>query len=199
MMEAAETNAEHLVSAMHSALAEHLTHPYFLFGHSMGSLLAALWAQTIQQQGLPQPQAIILSGRSAPAAAPVFPEMDSMSDEALAEALDRRFGGNTGTALLADPELRAHYMPLLRADLKLVDSADSSRFPLPLQAPVVSVRALSDPALSEEKAAAWKDFSAGIFELRTIPGNHFSHFAESEAEMLHLLESVHDRFKAASS
>lgn len=190
MTEPAATNASALVEMMHAALVEHLQVPYVIFGHSMGALLAALWAQKIQQQGLPAPLAVVLSGRGAPGTVPVFPQLSEMSDEELAGALDARFGGNSGTMLIADPELRAHYMPLLRADLALVDSADAAKFTERLQVPVVVVRAASDPAVPEDKAEAWREFTARTFRVETLPGNHFSHFAESEGAMLELLQRV---------
>ncbi len=190
MMEPAITDATALVDAMHAALKPHLTQPYALFGHSMGALLAALWAQRIEREGLLQPMALVLSGRGAPSERPVFPLLETMSDEELLHALDARFGGDSATTLMADPELRAHYLPLLRADLAVVDSADVTRFVEPLRVSTYVLRGADDPAVPLASAERWRRHGAGAFRLQSFPGNHFFHFNDSEAAVLKLLEEI---------
>ncbi len=115
------TNLVDLVAALLPNLLPVLDKPFALFGHSMGALIAYEVARQLQQHRQ-IPTHLLVSGRRAP----VLPEPEALphtlpSDEAFLRELHRRYH-NIPTVLFEETELRALFVPLLRADLTLVET-----------------------------------------------------------------------------
>jgi surfactin synthase thioesterase subunit len=142
--------------------------PYALFGHSMGALIAYELACGIERAGWPVPLRLVVSGRAAPRHAFAHRALHRLGDEAFLEALQLRYGGLD--ALLEEPELREVFLPVLRADLTLVETYAWTPRPR-LSCPV-------------EGLAGWAELTSGGFASARLPGDHFYHFAAGQAELL---------------
>ena len=99
--------------------ARAVTGRYAIFGHSMGALLAYLAAHRIRRAGLPPPEALFLSGSSAPASRPVRQRHLLPSPEFA--AMLRELGG-CPPQVLEDAGLFEFFEPILRADFKAVEA-----------------------------------------------------------------------------
>ncbi len=180
--EALTIDGEELATALHEASREHLQQPYAIFGHSMGALLAFRWAQLIQKAGLPAPRTVILSARAprrrngVSAAAWL-----AADDDALLSSLDERFGGSS-VSLLQDAELRAAFLPVLRADLQVVESLMVGS--ASIEADVVAACGDADPSVSAEDMWRWQQLTTSSFQVKVFPGGHFYHFGEGEGALL---------------
>jgi medium-chain acyl-[acyl-carrier-protein] hydrolase len=77
--------------------------------------------------------------------------------------------------LLRDAELFRLFAPTLRADLELCERyhAESYREAPPLGCPLVALGGLADPDVSRADLDAWRAHTAGPFQLRMLPGDHF--------------------------
>ena len=160
---------EALADDIFAQLRPHLgRQPYALFGHSMGAALCFLCLQRIEAAGLPYPQTVFLSGKSAPSA-----------HEKKARHLLPRDGfvdmlrdlGGCPPEILAEQELIDYFEPILRADFQAVETWNPVPRP-PLPVPLVVLHGRDDE-VTREQALAWaKETSAG-FEFHEFDGAHF--------------------------
>ena len=96
--------------------------------------------------------------------------MSRLDDAALLAALDRRYGSPTSP--LAQPGIRDLALPVLRADLALLDSyrhADAPR----LDCPLTVYAGASDPFTREERLGNWGRETIGRCRVLTLEGAHF--------------------------
>src|ERR1019366_1340812 len=92
---------------------------YALFGHSMGATLAYLCLLRIRRAGLPLPEALILSGKSAPTIA--SKDMRYLLPRAEFVAMLHNMGG-CSPEILQEEELLDYFEPILRADFQAVET-----------------------------------------------------------------------------
>ena len=160
-----------LLDALVPALLPLVDRPYALFGHSMGSAVAAGLVQRLQARGAPLPRRLFVSGRQAPHRP--LPEwtLDGLSDAQVLAGLQQRFGGLPAEAL-ATPELMEMIMPVLRADFALLQTFPRApAAPLPLE--VVALGGDDDPTASPERMRTWQSFSRAPLREYRLPGGHF--------------------------
>ncbi|GGO94078.1 thioesterase II family protein [Wenjunlia tyrosinilytica] len=143
--------------------------PFALFGHSIGALLAFETARALRRQGRRQPILLALSALPAP-------HVGSFGVSMAARVL-------SGAAALTDilgpiPEVRLHnpgllataYTPLL-ADLLLV-LQHRHRDEAPLAVELALYGGATDPVVSFEQLAAWKDLVTSPASPHLFPGGH---------------------------
>jgi pyochelin biosynthetic protein PchC len=142
--------------------------PIALFGHSLGAGVAFELARLLEQDGV-IPEALFVSGRRAPSRARAEFVHQADDDSLIAEvtSLD-----GTAPTLLADPEIRALMLPVLRADYTAAETYQYRPGP-PLTGPISALTGLDDPKVSVPEALAWRDHGTGPFDLHTFPGGHF--------------------------
>lgn len=169
--EAPFTNVTQLVQTLIPHLLPALDKPFALFGHSMGSLIAYELAQQLQAQGQ-TPTHLLVSGRRAPMLPdPEGPLHPLTNDAAFLAELQRRYN-NLPAVLFADAELRTLFLPLLRADLTLVGSYQST-VQTPLPCPLIAFGGEADPRASHAELLAWQQLTQADFALQFFPGAHF--------------------------
>ena len=160
------------------AMAAFWEMPFILYGHSMGALLAYTLCQELRQQGLPQPERLIVSG-ARPPHIPETKPLHHLEDDAFIGAL-RRFSG-TPEAILENEELMGLFMPMLRADFALEETYEHVSRPL-LDVPITAISGTQDQEVSPEEMAQWAQHSSREFDQHQIHGGHFfinSHRAEN--------------------
>ena len=160
-----------LVGELLDATKAYLDVPFAIFGHSMGALIAYEWTVHLAQAGLPQPTSLFLSGREAAHLPLPYAPLHGLTDEAFVTELGRRYGG-TSAGLLADAELREVFLPILRSDLKMVESYRHGPETM-LHCPIMAFAGTSDTTVSEAGLNAWGELTTGKFTARRFPGDHF--------------------------
>ena len=161
---------ETLVEALAAGLAPLLDRPFAFFGHSMGSLIAfELTRHLVRERGL-SPAHLFVSGHRAPQLPPRDEPIHPLPDE---EFLAKVFELNgTPEEVRTDPELRALFLPILRADFELCETYGYQEA-APLPCPVSAFGGLGDHHVPREDLQAWQEQSQGRFVLRMLPGDHF--------------------------
>lgn len=151
-----------------------------LFGHSFGSLVAYELAHALAATPVPVAR-LFVGGRPAPDQPQRLAPIHHLDDDAFAEGLVR-YGG-TPAAILDDPELRAAYLPALRADFTALETyacpAGAARAPLAV--PLTVVNGADDALAPPDSAAAWGRHTSGPLDAHTVPGGHFFLKASEDA------------------
>jgi surfactin synthase thioesterase subunit len=129
----------------------------------------------------PAPAHLFVSGRNAPQFQPGHRNLHQLDDHNLLRELDARYGSSS--ALLDDPELRALFLPILRADLEVVETYTGTPAPQ-LDCPLSACAGSDDPSVSPEGLAAWSATTSGAFNLRHCSGDHFYHLGAGQQTLL---------------
>jgi surfactin synthase thioesterase subunit len=186
--------SEVLIDQIASAVGDHLDLPYAIFGHSMGAWLASELAQSLVGKGLRPPSHLFVSGRNASHMASTVTDLHKLPDDEFLEALGRRYGAMP-KEVLEVPELVELYLPILRADMTLIERHDY-KLRHKLGCPISVLAGTADGDVSEEKLLAWQEHTTGPFELRMFEGDHF--YLTGASKPL-LMEFLSDRLAAASA
>ncbi|MFF8643211.1 thioesterase II family protein [Streptomyces sp. NPDC015345] len=158
------------------------TAPFVFFGHSLGGLTAFETARALRAAGRPMPEHLVLSAYPAPHLDHPRTPLHTLGDDALLDAVDRRYGG-LPAALRDDPELVRLVLPAYRADFTIFETYrhETQR---PLDVPITVLGGSDDiatPLLPE-----WRRHTTARFELRLLPGGHF-YLRDRPEEFMHEL------------
>lgn len=144
--------------------------PYALFGHSMGSLISFELARELRRRHFAAPQWLFLSGRSAPNVANRETPIFNLPEEAFIAEV-RRFNG-TPEEVFDNPETRKLFLPVLRADLEMLDTYEY--YPEErLSCPITVYGGLQDTDAPVESLRAWEEHTSASCKLRMFAGDHF--------------------------
>jgi medium-chain acyl-[acyl-carrier-protein] hydrolase len=163
--------------------------PIAIFGHSLGAIVAFELVREMRRAGL-APSHLHVSGRWAPHIVFKKPRIAELSDEALV-ALLRGLGG-TPADLLDDPDLRALFLPPLRADLEMNERYEYLEED-PLDVPITAYAAVDDERVRNEDVAEWSLHTTGQFELVTVEGGHFGVMTRPEVVIDRVIGDAEDR------
>ncbi|MFF1516496.1 thioesterase II family protein [Streptomyces sp. NPDC058305] len=169
--------ADHLLDGIEAELDD----PYALFGHSMGALLTYEITRRALGRGLPLPVWAGLSARTAPQPGGQGQRYHQLSDADLRERL-KLLGGTPGD-VFEDPDLWALFEPVIRADLRLVETwrpdPDAVVLPVALSAYAGGADRSAPPA----SMTGWARHFERFLGLRVFDGGHF-YFAGDPSPLL---------------
>ncbi|MFJ3484090.1 thioesterase II family protein [Pseudomonas sp. NPDC090202] len=172
-------------------ISAELDTPYALFGHSLGGLLAYELAHELYRRQLPAPLALFTSATAGPARRDVSEYAIEKSDEELLARL-RTLGGTSEEAL-ANADLMALMLPILRADFLLCGSFQyGQREPLPLP---IHVFGGKQDAVRVDELIDWQEETSSGFSLDMFDGHHF-YLMDQEAALLRCLRRYCDEHLA---
>lgn len=175
------TEFTELVDRTTAALLPELDRPVALFGHSMGSLLAFEVAKRLERAGTP-PLVLFASAGVRPTDRRRQERLRSATDEELLADLSGLAG--TEARLLDDADMRALFLPPLRADYRMLATYEFDGSTV--ACPVVSLTGDADPRVPVADAAAWAGHTTGRFDLHVFPGGHF-YLADQWADVAEVL------------
>lgn len=146
-----------------------LDRPAFFLGHSLGAVIAF---EVVRRLRHPSIRHLFASACSAPVHLPT-PQVRALSaldGAAFAEGV-RGYGG-LPEEILEDEELRAIFIPLIKADFTMIQRYAYRRAP-PLGIPIMLLHAPDDVHVPTDLLAAWQDETVHPVLRHRFEGGHF--------------------------
>jgi medium-chain acyl-[acyl-carrier-protein] hydrolase len=113
---------------------------------------------------------LIVSAVDAPNLLPIPPRLHDLPDADFLNAI-RDFGG-TPEAILQHQELVAMMLPIMRADIKLLETYQYEA-EAPLDIPLYALGGLTDTVVARQNLLDWEQQGGGPWQSQFFPGNHF--------------------------
>ncbi|WP_458077516.1 thioesterase II family protein [Streptomyces sp. EMB26] len=162
-----------------------LNRPYALFGHSMGALLAYEITRRAVGRGLPQPVWVGVSARPAPQLVVPGRRYHALPGGELRDRL-KDLGG-TPDSVFDDPGLWDLFEPVIRGDLRLVETWRHTAGAGPLPVALSAYAGAEDRHASPARMAGWDEHSEHFLGLRSFDGGHF-YFQNDPRPLLRRIE-----------
>jgi surfactin synthase thioesterase subunit len=159
-----------LAELLAGEIAPLLDRPYALFGHSLGGLVAFEVARRLRAEGAPQPSALVVAATPPPHLRRPDRRLHECSDAELVAEL-RALGG-TPAEVLADPGLLRLLLPIVRADLAVMETYEH-RSEHPLACAVFAVGAEDDRLAPPSCLSGWGRHTTAGASVAVLPGGHF--------------------------
>lgn len=160
--------------------------PYAVFGHSMGGMILYEVAHRIRERQLPPPSLLIYSGRPAPHVRRKDADIHLLPDNEFMDEIEAM--GGTPSELFGHQQLRDIFLPVLRADFRLVETyAYVHRTPLPYPFLVV---AGTTERWTDEELQGWREHTSSECRINRLEGGHFYWNGNPEPITTLLLEEL---------
>lgn len=176
--EAPARSWDELMSDVETSLRPWLDVPYVLFGHSLGARIAFETAR--RAVSTLTPSRVVVSACPSPDRER-HENISALSDEAFVARILRL--GGTAAEVLEHPELRALFLPILRADYALVDTVPPVDGPI--RCPITALAGTEDVDVPQSEVESWERYGSG-FRFVAVPGGHLflvSHRARVVSEL----------------
>ena len=170
--EAFYADFDELVSDMYGRIKEQVVtgRPYALLGYSMGAIAAAEVTKMILARGeLLPPQHVFLLSHTPCAPEKRYDPKDADADEVIRQ-WTIQFGGLPEKLIKSDVFWRT-YLPIYRADFKLIVFYDYSRLEFMTDVPATVMYSPEDLPYMDMKK--WHGVFAGKFDILEFDGGHF--------------------------
>jgi surfactin synthase thioesterase subunit len=160
--------------------------PYYLFGHSLGALVAFEVCRRLS--GSAPPRHLVASGCAAPSLLPSqrVRQIATLTGAEFAEAIG--FFGGLDPEVIADAEVRELLLPGLIADFRMAVGYCYRPGP-PLAVPATVVVGRDDPHVGQEQAGPWDREFTWPPERHWVDGGHF-YFDTDPSAVTSILRSL---------
>lgn len=169
--EPALPNVLEVVAAVVTELEPLLDRPYALFGHSLGGVIAFEVARELLRRGRSAPVRLFVSASRPPQLASSHPPVRDLPDLDLLKEIDRRYGATVPVQVMESSELRALFVPSLRADIGALETYVHAPG-VPLPCPISAFAGAADLMVPPSAVEQWRAYTAGPFTLRIVNGAH---------------------------
>ncbi|WP_262704962.1 MULTISPECIES: thioesterase II family protein [Streptomyces] len=164
-------NVDEIVHQTAAAIAPELRPPFAVFGYSLGAWIAFELVRELRDRYGLRAAHLGVAARPAPQTPMRHPLTHTLPDTDFIDVLDRRFQA-IPPVIRDSPEMRAIYLPALRADTTALETYRYRRGPQ-LACPVSAFGGIEDADCPSTDLQAWGELTTGRFQLRMLPGGHF--------------------------
>lgn len=144
--------------------------PFAFFGHSMGSLLTYALVHKLKRNGYQEPMHIFFSGRYPPH---IMKDRDVhlLPDEEFKKEIFK-YGG-TPKGLMENEDLLKVFLPILRADYKVINTYNHESKDEKIQCSFSILNGKQDFEVINYNMDEWKDYTSGECYFYEFDGGHF--------------------------
>lgn len=164
------TSVDRLVQTLAPIILPHLQKPFAVFGYSMGGLIAFELIRELRRLDAPAPLRLLIAARQAPQLVEARPPLHRLPNKEFFETLSHRYGGIPDEAL-NNQEIRDVFIPLLRADVEMVETY-RCRVEEPLDCPISVFGGRLD-RIEHADLQAWQQQTRQPVFVQTFEGSHF--------------------------
>jgi len=173
------TSMSELVDVLIKELSAYNDRPFAFVGHSMGAIVCYEVACRLREMGAALPQHVFLSARAAPQLQDKSESLASLENDDFIRRLHSLYGA-VPDAIRQSAELQKVFLPILRADVTLLETHDCVSVE-PLKCPITVLGGASDPAISASMLAGWNECTSETFTQHEFPGGHFYIHAQRDS------------------
>lgn len=145
--------------------------PYAIFGHSMGSWIAYELLYRIKNSGLKMPVHVFFSARGAPDIPYNGVVYHQLNDEDFKREIVRL--GGVPQIVYETDEMFNNYLPLIRADCKIIENYSYSAKKDKLDTDFSVIYAARDLMTDGDSGDEWRKHTKGFCEIKILEGKHF--------------------------
>jgi len=174
------TDLRSLVRDAAAALAPVLAEPFAVFGHSLGAFIGYELVRRLAEDWDLQAALLMVAARDAPQVPTYRGTIHTLDDDEFIEVLDRQYCA-IPPMLREDRQMRAVYLPILRADATMLETYSHTPG-APLRCPIAVYGGTGDTATTSAGLAAWRELTTGGSAVTMLDGGHF--FLESGLDRL---------------
>ncbi len=178
-----------LITHLADAIEPLLNVPFAFFGHSLGALIAFELARELRRRGRGGCVKVLASARIAPQETIAMPPICGLPEPEFVAELQARYNAMPD-AILADREMMTLYLPVLRADLEMIENYVHVPEP-PLECPITVFGGTDDPTVTRSQLEEWRRQTSAGFNVRMFPGDHFFPKTNREAFVQAVREECH--------
>jgi surfactin synthase thioesterase subunit len=160
-----------MVATLLPAVDEVADLPYAIFGHSMGALIAYELTAAIEGTRPHRPECLFVSARRPPDEGETHPPLAHLDDAEFISEMRDRYNA-IPEAVLAEPDLLALLLPLLRADIRAFESYRHTLDTV-IDTPLHVFGGRYDARPRPEALAGWQRVARHPITVETFPGGHF--------------------------
>jgi surfactin synthase thioesterase subunit len=164
------TSIAELVETLALVILPHLQKPYAVLGYSMGGLIGFELIRELRRLDAPAPLRLLIAARQAPQLVATPPPLHGLPDQEFFEALHHRYGGIPYEAL-NNQEIRDVFIPLLRADIEMVETY-RCRPEEPLDCPISVFGGRLD-SIAHPELLSWQQQTRQPLFVQMFEGSHF--------------------------
>ncbi|GAA0422368.1 MAG: thioesterase II family protein [Bacillota bacterium] len=169
--EALIDNMDDMIEDIYTSIKDQLQEPYAIFGHSMGGLITYELCQRLKKESHQDPVHIFISGRKAPHIKnPFYDYHDLPFDEFVKKIVN--YGGME-REIFENKELAEIFVPILRADFKLIETYEYSQSNHRLDYDFSIFHGNNDHTVQWNDIIQWDEIISGNSKYHRIPGGHF--------------------------
>lgn len=165
------------------------TDHFMIYGHSMGSLLAYEIAHKLKENLNKEPIHIFLSGRYPPHISKDR-RLFLLPDDELIKTIFE-YGG-TPRELIEDEELLSLFLPIIRADYRMMSTYEYIERPGKLDCNISVMNGIDDKDILDFECIRWSDYTNGKCTFYEFDGGHFFINDKSE-EIIDIINGTLER------
>lgn len=164
-------NMDEVINDLFEEIKGNLDKPYFLFGHSMGAIIAFEIVRKIRSAHLTLPFHLIVSACRAPQIPNQRRPLSKLPDCEFLSKL-KQYNGIPNEMNSHIDELLEVFLPIIRADFTISETYQYLIEP-PLPMSITALCGSEDPAVSNLDVVKWQQQTCKNFKSFTLPGDHF--------------------------
>ncbi|MBJ8054124.1 thioesterase [Bacillus cereus] len=162
---------EEAVNDVYNSIVKQLDNsPYILYGHSMGSLIAYELARKIQDSNNVLPEFLVLSGRNHPNSK-IKNIRHNLPDEQFKNEVIAM--GGTSSKVFQSEELLEMFLPILRADFKIVETYIHDYNMKACDVDFLILNGKDDEFTTYEEVKKWVQYTNKMCTFHSFEGQHF--------------------------